>query len=60
MALWQRAGISPTLGGSLSWSSSVAFVLMYVVFWVSGIGGLLLVFGLGTVRLAEFLRRLTR
>ena len=59
MVLWHRAGMSSTLGGSLSWRTSVAFVWMGVVVWVSGVGRVL-VDGLGVVDWAEFLRRVMR
>ena len=59
MALWHRARMSSFFGGSWSWTTSVALVCMSEGFWVSGVSGLL-VFELGAVRLAVFLRRVIR
>ncbi len=54
IALWHRAGISSSCGGSLSCSTSVACVRVCVVRVVSVAFGVL-AFGLGSMFLAVFL-----
>ncbi len=59
MALLHRAGMSSSLGESERWNTSVACVCVCLVSWGS-IVGILLVLGLGSMRLAVFLSRLMR
>ncbi len=54
IALWHRAGISSSCGGSVSCSTSVACVRVRVVRVVSVATGVL-AFGLGSMLLAVFL-----
>jgi len=56
MALLHKAGMSSSLGGCGSCSTSPACVWVYFVCWGSIVGGGL-VFGLGSMRLTVFLSR---
>ena len=53
MALLHKTGMSSSLGESESWSTSMACVWVFLVCWGSVVGDLL-VFGLGSIRLAVF------
>ena len=59
MALLHKAGMSSNLGEFESCSTSLAYVWVFLVCWGSAVDGLL-VFGLGTIRLAVFLSRVMR
>jgi len=59
MVLLHKAGMSSTLGGSRSCSTSLACAWVSLVYWGSIVDGVL-VFGLGSMRLAVFLSRVMR
>ena len=59
MALFHKAGMFSRLGESGSCSTSLACVWVYLVCWGSIVGGVL-VFGLGSIRLAVLLSRVIR
>ncbi len=59
MALLHKAGMSSSLGESESCNTSLACVWVCLVCWGSVVDGLL-VFGLGSMRLAVFMSRVMR
>jgi hypothetical protein len=59
MALLHKAGMSSRLGGSGSCSTLLACVWVCLVYWGSVVDGVL-VYGLGSIRLAVFLSRVIR